>query len=400
MGALLEGLRVVEVATFVAGPAAGTLLADYGAEVIHVEPPSGDAYRKLYQLRPLPECEENYGWLLDSRNKLSVALNLKHEDGRAALYRLVDSADVLITNYQPSVLNDLKVRYEDLRERNPRLIYAHITGYGEQGDEVECPGYDATAWWARSGLMDFARVSGGEVGPSAPGMGDHPTSVALFSAIMLGLYRRQQTGLGGKVGTSLMANGLWSNAIMAQAALCGATPTPRWNHAAAPNPLLTVYRTRDERFLSLAMVKEADEWPLFCAAIARSDLEHEPRFVTSPARRANARALVALLDEVFATRTLDEWMRAFNHHRITYGLVQQSFALPQDPQMRANGLFRPIVDMPGRETVDSPIYVEGAHKVAAHKAPEIGQHTRALLARVGYGQDEIERLVASGAAAG
>lgn len=164
--------------------------------------------------------------------------------------------------------------------------------------------------------------------------------------------------------------------------------------------MLAVYRTQDERFLSLVMVKEAEEWPTFCTAIERPELEHDPRFATSPDRRANARILVALLDTEFATRPLAAWMRIFNHYRITFGIVQQSFDLPRDPQMRANGLFRPIVDLPGRETVDSPIFLDGEEKVPAHAAPSIGQHTREVLARAGYGAEAIEQLIGSGAAAG
>ena len=262
MESILQGLRVVEAATFIAAPAAGTMLGDFGADVIHIEAPGvGDPYRKLYTLNPLPKCEENYPWLLDGRNKRSVALNLKHSEGRAVLYKLLANADVFITNYQPSVLADLQVRHDDVRALNPRLIYAHVTGYGELGSEADRPGYDATAWWARSGLMDLVRPRDGEVALSAPGMGDHPTAVALFGAIMLALYRRQQTGLGSKVATSLMANGLWSNSIMAQAALCQATQTPPWVHAESPNALLAVYQSSDQRHFSLVLVKKPRNGP-------------------------------------------------------------------------------------------------------------------------------------------
>lgn len=396
---ILEGLRVVEVATYVAGPAAGTIMSDFGAEVLHVEPPAGgDPYRHLYTLRPLPECDENYPWLLDSRNKRSVALDLKHGDGRAALYRLLERADVFITNYHPSVLESLGIRYDDVRELNPRLIYAHITGYGERGAEVEKPGYDATAWWARSGMMDLIRPRGGDVALSAPGMGDHPTSVALFGAIVLGLYRRERTGQGGKVSTSLMANGVWANGIMAQAALCGAIPSEPWTHAESPNPLLAVYATRDERHFSLVMVKEAQEWHLLCAAIERPDLLDHPRFATSALRRANARELVALLDRIFATRTLAEWIERLDRERVTFGIVQQSFALPQDRQMQDNGVFRDIVDLPGRQTVDSPLQVAGVSKVAPRAARALGADTAAALREAGYGEGEISALIAAGAA--
>jgi crotonobetainyl-CoA:carnitine CoA-transferase CaiB-like acyl-CoA transferase len=399
MESILQGLRVVEAATFIAAPAAGTMLGDFGADVIHIEAPgSGDPYRNLYTLNALPKCEENYPWLLDARNKRSVALNLKHAEGRAVLYKLLAGADVFITNYQPSVLADLQVRHADVSALNPRLIYAHVSGYGEHGSEAERSGYDATAWWARSGLMDLVRPRDGEVALSAPGMGDHPTAVALFGAIMLALYRRQQTGLGSKVSTSLMANGLWSNSIMAQAALCQATQTPPWVHAESPNALLAVYQTSDQRHFCLVLVKEVQEWTSFCAAIERTDLAKDPRFETAELRRTHAAALVAILDAVFARRTLAQWTTILNKHHITFGVVQRTFALPDDAQMRANGLFREIVDLPGRETIDSPIFIDGVEKSAAHAAPALGAHTHAVLAELGYDNTEIDALIASGAA--
>ncbi len=393
MHSILDGIRVVEAATFVAGPAAGTIMADFGADVIHIEPPGiGDAYRYLYQLRPLPESTENYPWLLDSRNKKSVTLNLKRPAGRAALYRLVETADVFITNYQPSVLSDLGVRFEDIGGLNARLIYAHVTGYGEAGDDVERPGYDATAWWARSGMMDLIRPRGGELSLSAPGMGDHPTAVALFGAIMLALYRRERTGQGGKVSTSLMANGVWANGILAQAALCGATFFERGTHAESSNPLIAVYQTQDERHFSLVMVKEAHEWDLFCAAIARPELAADPRFASSAKRREHAPALVAILDQVFATKTLAEWSTCLDQYRVTFGVVQKTEALPTDSQMLANGVFPEIVDFRGRRTIDSPITVEGATKIPPHAAPALGAHTHEVLQSLGYSNAEITAM--------
>ncbi|MBI2803280.1 MAG: CoA transferase [Gammaproteobacteria bacterium] len=395
MHSILGGIRVVEAATFVAGPAAGTIMADFGADVIHIEPPGiGDAYRYLYKLRPLPECAENYPWLLDSRNKKSITLNLKRPAGRAALYRLLETADVFITNYQPSVLSDLGVRFEDIDGLSARLIYAHVTGYGDAGAEVERPGYDATAWWARSGMMDLIRPHGGELALSAPGMGDHPTAVALFGAIMLALYRRERTGQGGKVSTSLMANGVWANGILAQAALCGATFFERGTHAESPNPLIAVYQTLDERHFSLVMVKEAHEWDLFCTAIARPELGADPRFESSAKRREHASALVAILDQVFATKTLAEWSAILDQHRVTFGVVQKSEALPSDAQMLANGVFPEIVDLPGRRTVDSPINVDGTTKIPPQAAPALGAHTREVLQNLGYSDAEITAMAA------
>lgn len=401
MASILDGIRMVEVATFVAGPAAGTVMADFGAEVTHVEPPDiGDPYRYLYTLNPLPPSEHNYPWLLDSRNKRSLALDLKSEAGREALYKLVRDADVFLTNYHPSVLEALHIRYEDLQPLNDRLIYAHVTGYGEVGGEAEKPGYDATAWWARSGMMDLIRPRGGEVAYSAPGMGDHPTSLTLFGAIMMALYHRERTGSGTKVSTSLMANGAWSNGILAQAALCGTEGFKAFTepHADSPNPLISVYSTRDGRQFFLVMVKEASEWGLFCRAIDRPDLLEDPRFAESENRRENARELVGILDEVFAQKNLAEWTEILDRGRVTFGLIQRSDELPQDPQMRANGVFREIEGMGGMETIDSPILMEGADKRAPNRAPEIGQHTAEVLQGLGYTEAQIRELVEAGVA--
>ncbi len=397
MNSVLEGIRVLEVATFVAGPVAGTIMSDFGAEVIHVEPPAGgDPHRYLYQVAPLPKCEQNYAWILASRNKRSLALDLKKAEGRAVLYDLVATCDVFITNYQPSVLDDLRVRYADLEPLNPRLVYAHVTGYGEQGSEVEKPGYDASAWWARSGLMDLVRSGDAEVAMAAPAMGDNPTAATLFGAIMLALYRRERSGRGAKVNTSLMANGLWANSIMAQAALCDATFVPPYTHRESPNPLLSVYTTKDGRQLFLVMIKEAYEWSLFCDGIERPDLKADPRFDESSKRRENAAVLVALLDDVFAQKTLSEWVVQLDRHKVTFGVVQQSVSLPQDPQMRANDLYRAVIDQNGLETIDSPIQFAGYKKTAPRLAPELGQDSVAVLRELGRCEDAIAQLISAG----
>jgi formyl-CoA transferase len=396
---ILAGLRVVEAATFVFGPAAGTVLADFGADVVKIEHPvTGDPYRYLPQLKPLPECARNYCWLLDSRSKRSIALDLKREAGREAALALVRRADVFITNYHPSVLAALHLRWEDLRPENARLVYAHATGYGEAGPELEKPGYDATAWWARSGLMDAVRPAGGELGLATPGMGDHPSALALFGGILLALYARERSGRGTKVSSSLLANGAWANGIYLQAALCGAEPYRAPTHAGSPNALVNHYRTADGRSLYLAMVQEAREWEHFCTAIGRPELRGDPRFAELPARRANAPALTAILDEVFASRPLAAWRAALDRHGVTFGIVARTHDLPDDPQMEANGVFAAIEGAEGLRTVASPIALEGAPKVPPRVAPELGEHTREVLAELGYAREAIQALLESGAA--
>ena len=394
---ILKGVRVVELATFVFGPAAGTVMADFGADVVKIEHPvTGDPYRYLYRLKPLPECEENYCWILDARGKRSVALDCKREDGRAVAADLVMGADVLITNLHPSVLAALHMRWEDLAPRAPRLIYAHATGYGEAGAEVEKPGYDATAWWARSGMMDSVRPSGGEPALATPAMGDHPSAMTLLAGILLALRHRDQTGRGTKVSTSLMANGVWANSVYIQAALCGAPAFRPISHATTSNALVSPYETADGRHFYLAMIQEEGEWGRFLEAIERRDLADDPRFATLPERRRNASALVAILDELFRAAPLAVWRERLDRHKVTFGVISRAEEAPDDPQMGANHLFREIEGSGGRRVVDSPIWIAGVEKAPPRRAPEIGEHGREVLRELGYADSRIEELVGSG----
>ena len=220
---LFEGLKVVDAASFIAGPSAATIMADYGAEVIKIEPPEvGDSLRWLITNGRMPEGKENYCWELTSRNKKSLSLNLKEPEALQILKDLVISADVFVTNMPFPVRKKLKITSEEICPLNERLIYASLTGYGEVGPDADRTAYDSMAWWARSGLMDWVRPSDNSpVAWSTPGMGDHPTGMALYGAIVTALYKRQLTGKGSEVSTSLMANGAWANGVFIQAALMG-----------------------------------------------------------------------------------------------------------------------------------------------------------------------------------
>jgi formyl-CoA transferase len=398
--AVLDGLRVVEVATFVFGPAAATVLSDFGADVVKIEHPvTGDPYRYLRELPPLPRCEQNYCWLLDGRNKRSVAADLKSEAGRRIVLELVRGADVFLTNYHPSVLADLRLRYEDLEGENERLVYAHATGYGEDGHEVERPGYDATAWWARSGLMDAVRAGDADPGIATPGMGDHPSAMTVLSGILLALYARERTGKGTKVSTSLLANGLWSNSIFLQAALCGAEPYVPATRARPANALVNSYKARDGRYFYLALVMEAKDWERFCHAIERADLVRDVRFAERDVRRKNSAALTEILDAVFATRDYREWRDILDKHEITYGPIARVHELTDDPQLVANGIFTEIEDprIGTLRTVDSPLKLLGVAKRRPALAPEIGEHTQEVLRSLGYSEERIRELEESGA---
>lgn len=394
---LLSGIRVIDCGTYIAGPAAATIMADYGAEVIKIErPPIGDPYRYLSTIPGMPITEHLFCWILDARSRKSLALNLEIDAAREVLLKLVGTADVFITNYQPALIRKFRTGYDDLRPVNERLIYAHVTGYGEAGPDVDEPGYDQTAYWARSGLMHSMHNADAEPCRAPTGFGDHPTAMSLFAAIMLALYRRAVSGVGSKVSTSLMANGVWSNANFIQAALLGAQFQPRTSRKTVSNPLVCHYVTRDQkRFLTCCLAPEKD-WPNFCRALSREDLIDDARFGSAALRKDNCTALVEIIDEVIATKDMAEWDKLFRDHNIVFALVQSNEEIPYDPQMAANGVFDEIA--PGMKTVSSPLQVHGVDKVKPGVAPQAGEHTHEILSGLGYSEDEIVELVKRGAA--
>ncbi len=398
---ILAGLRVIDCATYIAGPAAATLLSDFGADVIKIErPPYGDPYRYLSLVPGMPESEKDYCWILTSRNKRSVALNLEDNSARDALLRLVTHSDVFITNYQPATVRKLRLAYDDLSPLNPRLVYAYLTGYGETGPDVGQPGYDMTAYWARSGLMASMHNSDAEPCQSPAGFGDHPTSVALFSAILLALYQRQATGRGGKVSTSLIANGAWSHACSLQAALAGAEFQPRWTRKNAINPVVNHYLTSDGRRFVLCCVDPHRDWVKLCSAIGMPELAGDERFSTASARRASGAALVALLDSVFGRGDMAYWVKRFSECGVIWGQIPSTQEVACDPQMQANNVFVEVDDPRfGRmQTVNSPMVVDGAPKSQPRACPLLGQHTIEVLREAGYDEAAIRQLLESGAA--
>ncbi len=392
---VLSGLRVIEMASFIFGPAAATIMSDFGAEVIKVEPPvTGDPYRYLYQLPPMPVAAMNYCWLLEARNKKSVALDLKQEAGREVLLKLVRTADVFVTNYQPSVLRALRLSEADLRPLNGRLIYAHATGYGEHGPAVEQPGYDMTAFWSRSGLMADVVAAGGEPALSLAGMGDHPAASALFGAIMLALYRRERTGEGTKVSSSLAANGAWANACVLQAELCGGEGFEHQSQAAPSNVMVNHYVAQDGKRFMLCCLRPEQDWPRLCQAVSREDLRNDERFATVAARRQHSRELAAVLNACFATRPLAEWQAIFDRLDLVWTAVLPAAEVIQCPQLAANDVFVRYDgdELKGLRTVNSPISMANEPKQRPQPPPTLGQHTREVLTSLGYSPATIDRL--------
>ena len=387
------GGKVIDCASYIAGPAAATVLSDFGADVVKIEPPGdGDPYRALTSMPGQPVSEHNYGWLMDARNKRSLALDLKSDAGRDILYRLVAGADVFITNYPQPVRRRLGLGFEELAKLNGRLIYAALSAYGETGEEAEKTGFDSTAYWARSGLMDVVR-SDATAAParSVAGMGDHPTAMALYGAIVTALYRRERTGQGGFVASSLLANGLWANSYLVQARLCGADLPPRQPREQAPNALANLYCCADGRWFLLALLNEERNWPKLTEVIGQPAIRDDPRFSTRPARRANAAALLAILDTAFAERPLAEWRAILDAGGLTFGIVGTVDEVAADAQALAVGALRRFADA-DMLTVDSPLHIGGVEKVAPRSAPSVGGHSREVLAEVGFSAAEIDAL--------
>ncbi len=395
---IFSGLRVVDFASYIAGPAATTILSDFGAQVIKVEPPGlGDPYRLFYATPPNPVSEHNYAWQLTNRNKRSIALDLKAPGAVEVLARLVKWADVLVTNFPPNVKAKLGLDYASLRSINPRLVYADITGYGAAGPESDKPGFDITAYWARTGLMQATRDAGSPPTLPIPGIGDHATASTLYSAIVTGLYRREKTGLGSHVSTSLIAEGAWAAAAWIEGALNGASFYGPHDRARPPNALLNPYRTSDDRWLLLVAVQTKD-WPGFVKAVNLPALLDDPRFSDAKLRAANAAALVAILDPVFATEPLAHWKRVLDEGRVIYGVVQIADEIIHDPQMLANGILVPLADDPtgSARTVNSPVQVDGVAKVAPKRAPRLGEHSLDVLRELAFPDEDIDRLCAAG----
>ncbi|MBR0830561.1 CoA transferase [Bradyrhizobium manausense] len=397
---IFDGLKVLDCASFIAAPAAATVLSDFGADVIKIEPPGmGDPYRNLPNLPGYPASEHNFAWLLEARNKKSLALDLTKPEAQAVLYKLVEETDVFITNMPPQVRTKLGITHEHLAHLNERLIYASFTGYGEKGEEANKPGFDSNAYWARSGLMDLVRADIHTTpARSVAGMGDHPCAMAFYGAIVTALYQREKTGKGSHVASNLMANGVWAASVLAQAKLCGAKFGERRPRERALNAVANHYQCKDERWLILTLLNEERQWPTLARCLGREDLIDDPRFATKADRHARSVELIKILDDTFATKDLAEWRKILDGNGLVFGVVGILDDLPTDKQMLDNEVLVPF-ENDTMLTVNSPIWIDGAKKVQPRKPPAVGEHSDEILRQAGYDEATIRKLRAAGAVA-
>jgi crotonobetainyl-CoA:carnitine CoA-transferase CaiB-like acyl-CoA transferase len=392
---IFSGLKVVDFSTFVAAPGAAVILSDFGADVVKVEPPSGDLWRHGHQFPPQPPSKEAYPFHLANRNKRGIVLDLKSPSAQQVLEKLVKWADVFVVNTPHPARKKLKLEYADVVQWNPRLIYADLTGFGEKGADSGLPGFDLTAYWARSGLLSMTRDAGAPPTWPVSGSGDNATAVGIYSAIVTALYRRERTGEGSYVTTSLLAEGVWAASVSIQAALCDAKFPGLHDRGNPMSAATNVYRAADDTWFLLAVTP--DKLAGVAKAIGRPDLLTDPRFSDPAKIAANRRELVAILDEVFGAQPMAHWYEALNG--FTIGAVRGPQEVINDPQLKANDIVVPLEGAGDKltSTISSPIQVHGVAKVPARRAPNLGEHTDEVLRELGFDAKGIEGLRASGA---
>ncbi|MGE0306839.1 MAG: CaiB/BaiF CoA transferase family protein [Acidimicrobiia bacterium] len=398
----LSSIKVLEVASWVFVPAAGAVLAEWGAEVIKVENASGgDPQRGLVSSGFVPSGSVNHLFEIPNRGKKSVAVDLKHPEGREVVLEIARNCDVFTTNLLPQQRSGLGLDVEDIRSVNSRIVYAIGSGTGESGPEAGKGGFDLSTYWARS-LASSATPPGvtHPVNMPAAGFGDLTAGLALAGGIALALFHRERTGQSVVVDNSLLGTAAWSAAInVIGAAVTGREAQQQWNRRDAPNPLVNYYRTSDERFLHLNMLQADRWWPDLARALGRPDLASDPRWVERP-RGVPAPQIVDLLDEIFATRSLSDWCEALSC--LSGGAVWEPVKTPSevavDPQLRANSLIREIsVDGAAAPIVAAPVRIAGSAEPNDRCAPGLGEHTDDVLLGLGFTMEQVIDLKISGA---
>lgn len=390
----LEGIRVVELASYVAAPAAGALLADYGAEVLKVEVPGGEVYRHSTPRRlGYRDCDfpEAAHYQMDNRGKRSLALDLKRPAARAALVRVIDGADIVVTNMLAHRLARYGLDAATLRARRSELIFASLTGYGNEGPDAASPAFDYTAYWSRTGFMDLLRDPAGAPSYLRPGVGDHAAALALVSGVLAALRVRDRSGEGQEVSVNLLHTGFYILGNDVSCALASGQQPPAHDRARARNPLWNHYATKDGRWLFLVMIESDRYWPALCDAIGREALREDERFTDAVARYRNSEALCSLLALVFADRTLAEWEQHLSGRPLIWSPVRTVAEALQDPQARAAGVFTEV-DHPvaGRyETVAPPVCLSAHAMRGERPAPALGADTEDVLRAAGLGEEEI-----------
>ncbi len=400
MAGILEGTKIIEMGHWVAAPIAATTMADWGADVIKIEPLNGEQARGNFN--PIIDEEDpasdmpsnNWYFHVLNRGKRAMAIDLKSEAGRNIIYKLVEKADVILSNYELASTTALGMDYETLRQINPKLIYAYLTAYGTAGPDKDLRGLDWTAAWARGGLMYTFAAAGGEPVVSRGGLMDRYTGSHMVGGICAALFHREKTGEGQEIGLNLYHAGVWAILDDIQAELSG-KPLPPHDHTAPMSPTANNYRTKDDKWFWMSGL--GSDWETVCEAIDRPDLVESDLYSLCHTSPEHMRALIKVLDEVFAGRTRAEWNGIFNRHNILFGPAASPAEIVADEQAKANGFFAEL-GHPDEEmqVVASPVKFTQNPAAIGGPAPEIGQHTEEALLEMGYEWEEIASLKEQG----
>jgi crotonobetainyl-CoA:carnitine CoA-transferase CaiB-like acyl-CoA transferase len=399
---MLEGIKVIELATYIAAPGAAGILADWGAEVIKVEPLSGCPMRYTMANMGADHLQGSPIFDLDNRGKKGVAINTATPEGVEAVKRLVKDADVFITNVRPGGLDRSGLDYKSLAAINPRLVYASVTGYGLEGPDRDRPGFDVAAFYARSGVGYLQTVKGAEPTILRTGIGDHTTSMATVGGILAAIVERQTTGKGRLVEASLIRAGIYAagsdTAVQLKYGKLGSTKSRHESVA----PLSNFFKAKDDAWFVIVPRQGSVDWQAVCRAIGKPELETDERFANPKARRANAAQLVDILDAAFAEHDLDHWRKKLDAEDMIWAPLMKPADVAKDPQAIAAGAFVEVPEHDGNGTYlapASPIRFPGANDGPKGPAPALGEHTLAVLRDLGYSEAEIEKLKAAKAIA-
>jgi crotonobetainyl-CoA:carnitine CoA-transferase CaiB-like acyl-CoA transferase len=400
----LDGIRVIEVASWMFIPSGGSVLVDWGADVIKVEhPESGDPQRGLVTSGLLPGGKGAVNFMIEqpNRGKRSVGIDLSHPDGHEALMRLVEGADVFLTNYLPHVRTKLKIDTEDLRARNPDIVIARGSGNGPKGPEAHKGGYDGATFWARGGVGSLMpeRADGYPSAQVAPAFGDVMGGLTTAGAIAAALLKRERTGETSVVDVSLLATALWQvSPLVIASKLFGFSKIPQGDRKQSFNPVVGTYKTQDDRFISLILLQSDKHWDDFVRRLGVPDMATDPKFRDSTVRGENAAECIERLDAVFASQPLSHWKEALDTFEGVWSVFQTLDELYEDQQVVANGYLPSMVAGNGDEVqlVASPAQFD-EQAVAVERAPEHGEHTELVLMDAGYDWDQLAAMKESGA---
>jgi len=397
----MTGIKVVELGVWIAGPAAGGFMADWGADVVKLEPPGAGDPSRMFQKMLGADMPTNPIFEMDNRGKQSVAVDLTTDDGREIAARLLADADVFITNLRLAALQGLGLDWDTLKANHPRLVYCHITGYGLDGPDVNRPAYDVAAFWSRAGIAHLLSDEGEPPPFQRGGMGDHNAGMAGAAAISAALFEREKSGQGQMVSTSLFREGMYTVSFDLNAMLMWGLPIGLGNRTRTANPAMNNYQAGDGRRFWITGLDGNRHWPPLCRAVGRPEWLTDERFAEARGRYENAEELIAMLDEIFTTRSLDDWAEVFaTEPDFFWAPINSPEDLLADEQTWASG---GIVNVPdGLATtamIATPVDFERTAWAPTALAPRLGEHTTEVLASLGYSREDIERMTADGSVA-